>query len=300
MLVRGRTRLLAGAVGALVAAWLAWGGNSASWAAASAATVAGPSVPGQKVDFKRVFIVILENEDEQSALAQPFLSQLANSGALLSQYNGISHPSEPNYLALTSGSDWGIHDDFRHTINATHLGDLLDAKGYSWKSYAEDYPGQCDLRAQVGNYVRKHEPFLSYADVQASPSQCAHVVNANALAVDIKNGTLPSFSLYIPNNRNNGHDTGVKFADRWLADRFGALLTDQRFSKDMLFVVIFDEADHGNHVYAVLHGDTIRPGSDSRVSYNHYSLLRTIEDGFGLGSLGRGDATAAPIEGVFK
>jgi hypothetical protein len=94
---------------------------------------------------------------EQSAAAQPFLSQLANSGALLSQYNGISHPSEPNYLALTSGSDWGIHDDFRHTINATHLGDLLDAKGYSWKSYAEDYPGQCDLRAQVGNYVRKHE-----------------------------------------------------------------------------------------------------------------------------------------------
>jgi len=294
VVARSKNKLIACAIGLLVAALLACGGDDSSGAALAAATITVASVPAQKPYYKKVFIVVLENEDEQSALAQPFLSQLANSGALPSQYNGISHPSEPNYLALTLGSDWGIHDDFRHTINATHLGDLLDAKGYSWRSYAEDYPGHCDLRGQVGNYVRKHEPFLSYADLQASPSQCAHVVNAAALDVDIKDGTVPAFSLYIPNNRNNGHDTGVKFADRWLADKFGALLTDQRFSKDMLFVVVFDEADHGNHVYAILHGDAVRPGSESGVSYNHYSLLRTIEDGLGLGSLGRGDATATP------
>ena len=300
VVARSKNKLLACAVGLLVAALLACGGDDSSGAALAAATITVASVPAQKPYYKKVFIVVLENEDEQSALAQPFLSQLAASGALLSQYNGISHPSEPNYLALTSGSDWGIHDDFRHTINATHLGDLLDAKGYSWRSYAEDYPGHCDLRGQVGNYVRKHEPFLSYADVQSTPSQCAHVVNANQLDTDLASGSLPAFSLYIPNNRNNGHDTGVAYADKWLAGRFGALLKDARFIKDMLFVVIFDEADHGNRVYAALYGDMVQARSVSGVTYNHYSLLRTIEDGLGLGSLGRKDATASPIEGVFK
>lgn len=250
--------------------------------------------------FKKVFVVVLENEDAQSAAKQPFLAGLAKAGALLANYSGVSHPSQPNYLALTSGGTWGVRNDSPRKLDATHVGDLLEATGHSWKSYAEDYPGGCDLRATIGKYARKHEPFLSYLNVQQSAERCAHVVNAAEFDRDLANGALPDFSLYIPNDRNNGHDTGVAFADKWLAGRFGALLTDPRFMKGMLFVVVFDEADHGNRVYAALYGDMIQPGSVSDTAYDHYSLLRTIEDGLGLGSLGRNDAAATPITGVFK
>lgn len=279
-----------------------------SWVALSRDAVAANPIPAASpatsakppAGFKKVFVVILENEDEQSAVTQPFLAQLARSGALLQQYSGISHPSEPNYLALTSGSTWGIHDDARHTIDATNLGDLLEAKGHTWKSYAEDYPGHCDLRAQIGPYVRKHEPFLSYTDVQQSPTLCAHIVNANELDQDLAEDRLPDFSLYVPNDQNNGHDTGVTFADNWLKSRFGNLLSDPHFIEDTLFVVTFDEADHGNRVYTSLYGSMVRPGFVSGATYDHYSLLRTIEGGLGLETLGRGDSTAKPIEDVFK
>ncbi|MBI4923161.1 MAG: hypothetical protein HY834_15570 [Devosia nanyangense] len=266
---------------------------------AAAFAVASP-VTAAPAQFKKVFIVVLENEDAQSAAKQPFLAGLAKTGALLSDYSGVSHPSQPNYLAITAGSTLGVRNNSRHNLDATHIGDLLEAKGRSWKSYAEDYPGGCDLRATIGKYARKHEPFLSYLNIQQSAERCARVVNSAQLDADLASGALPDFSLYIPNNHNNGHDTGVAFADKWLASRFGPLLHDARFMKGMLFVVTFDEADHGNGVFTVLFGDMVQPGSVSDTAYDHYSLLRTIEDGFGLGSLGRNDAAATPIAGVFK
>jgi phospholipase C len=268
--------------------------------AAVFAVASPPSAASGAPHFTKVFVVVLENEDAQSAARQPFLARLAKAGALLADYSGVSHPSQPNYLAITSGSTWGIRNNSAHNLDATHIGDLLEAKGRSWKSYAEDCPGGCDLRATIGKYARKHEPFLSYLNVQQSAERCARVVNSAQFDADLASGALPDFSLYIPNNRNNGHDTGVAFADKWLARRFGPLLDDARFMKGMLFVVTFDEADHGNGVFTVLFGDMVQPGAVSDTAYDHYSLLRTIEDGFGLGSLGRNDAAATPITGVFK
>jgi len=201
------------------------------------------------------------------------------------------------------------------TAAVTHCGpsvvalrnrDLLEAKSLQWKVYAEDFPGHCFLGERQGDYVRKHAPMLSFKNVQSDLARCSRVVEAAQLSQDLQSGTLPDFSLYIPNLKNDGHDTNVAFADKWLASKFGPLLADPRFTKDLLFVVTFDEAEHfflrpsSNHILTVLVGDGVLPGSQSKGAYTHYSILRTVEDGLGTGTLDREDTNAAAITGIWR
>jgi hypothetical protein len=247
---------------------------------------------------QHVVTVVLENTDYEQALAQPFLGQLARSGGLLTNYAAVTHPSQPNYFALTAGRTFGASDD-RVTLETRHIGDLVEARGQSWKVYAEQYRGPCDTGTKSGNYVRRHEPFISFQDVQTSPARCGRIVNAAQLQTDVAQGTLPNYALYVPDLKNDGHDTGVGRADRWLASTFGPLLQDPRFRQNTLLVVTFDEGRQGNHVYTVVSGDAVAPGSSSNAPYDHYSLLRTTETALGLGTLGAGDATASVITGIW-
>lgn len=250
--------------------------------------------------FRKVFIVVLENTAYDAALAQPFLRDLAAGGALLTNFFAEAHPSFPNYVALTAGSTYGVTSLV--TLDVPHVGDLLESAGRTWKAYAEGYPGDCFLGASAGAYVRRHVPFLSFANVQTNPARCARVVDAAVLAEDIEGGTLPDYSLYIPDLNNDGHDTGVAFADQWLARTFGPRLLDPRFTDGMLFVVTFDEspASSLNHIYTALYGPGVVAGSTSAARLDHLSLLRTIEDTLGLGTLGQQDAAATAITGVWR
>ena len=259
----------------------------------------------QPAPFRRVFVVVLENADAEEALQQPYLRKLANRGALLSRSAFVARPSQPNYLAMTSGGIHGVATNDPVTRDVRHLGDLLEEKGRTWKSYTEDYPGGCFLGAEspAGHYVRKHQPFLTYKNVQDDPARCARVVPATELSADVRNRTLADFSLFIPNNENNGHEPkDVAFAARWLERTFEPLLQDRAFLDGLLFVVTFDESEksHTRPIYTVLLGDGVQPGAVTDFPYNHYSLLRTIEDGLGLGTLGREDAKAVPIGGVWR
>ncbi|MDD5434650.1 MAG: alkaline phosphatase family protein [Nitrospira sp.] len=149
---------------------------------------------------EHIFIVVLENTNAEDAYTQPFMRTIANQGAYLGNFHGVTHPSQPNYFALTSGSTWNV-DNKMITIDGSHIGDLLEAKGKSWKVYAENYPGNCFLKEKRGAYARRHVPFLSYKNIQSNPARCARVVNSSELQADVKNNTLPDFSLYIPDNK---------------------------------------------------------------------------------------------------
>ena len=273
---------------------------------AASATVS--AAPGQRPDagpaFTRIMTIVLENASYDDALRQPFLAGLARRGALMTHFFAESHPSQPNYIALISGSTQGVTTDDNVTVDARHIGDLLEAKGLDWKVYAEDYTGNCFLGARAGAYVRKHVPFLSFKNVTQVPARCAKIVGASELAVDVSKGSLPAYALYVPNLKNDGHDTGVAYADRWLSAMLAPLLNNPQFMKGMLLVVTFDEGKHwlfgGNRVATVLIGDSVKPGTVLDADYNHYALLRLVEDTFGLGSLGRGDAHARPIVGAWK
>ena len=251
-----------------------------------------------KPDIQHVVVVILENKNAADALRQPFLSRLAREGALLNEGYGLAHPSQPNYIAMTSGSFAGVKGDGNVTVDRPHLGRTLTKAGVSWKSYAEGYPGGCDLSKQIGRYVRKHEPFLSFADVQRNESgMCDHIVSADQFSADVKNGTLPRFALYIPDLDHDAHDQPLAFADRWLKQTFGPLMTED-FRRSTLLVITFDEDEgHGkrpSHIYTALWGAGVRPGAVSNDVYDHYDLLRTIEAIFSLEAL----PTAKPARAI--
>lgn len=252
---------------------------------------------------QRVLIVVLENADYATALVQPFLAQLAREGALLRNSFAVGRHSLPNYLAMTAGSLHGVASNTPVTLDVPHIGDLLEAHGRTWKVYVEHYPGRCFLGSRSGPYVRRHVPFLHYKNVQANPERCRRIVEAAELAIDIQNGTLPDYSFYVPDLNHDGHNTGVTEADQWLSQTFGPRLKDPRFMHDTLFVVTFDEGRgwwHGNHIYTVFYGDRVIPGAVSDARFDHYSLLRTIEDLFTLGTLGQEDAHASAVTGIWR
>jgi hypothetical protein len=254
-----------------------------------------------KPSVKRIFVVVLENTDYKDALKQPFQAELARKGAVLTNFYALSRPSQPNYISLVAGNAFGVKSNDNVVLNQRHLGDLLEEKGKSWKSYAEDYPGNCFQGLNEGVYWRKHEPFLSFANILENKERCnARVVNASELEKDFIAGKLSDFSLFIPNNLSNGHDTGFVHADTWLQKRFEPLLRDARFMKDMLFVVTYDEGSpKGQHILTLLYGNGIRPGARSDQKLTHFSLLKTFEELLSVGSLHQEDERAASIEGVW-
>lgn len=258
--------------------------------------------PGKGPSFTKVMIVVLENTGYNNALQQPFLSELVKHGASFTNFFALSRPSQPNYIAMVAGDTFGVRSNDNVTLDERHLVDLLEENGKSWKVYAEDFPGNCFLGAKSGAYVRRHVPFLSFKNVQSIPARCARILEARQFDADVRDGGLPDFAMYIPNNLDNGHDTGATHADRWLRKRFGSLLSDRRFMKGMLFVVTFDEgfAGDNNHIYTVFLGDDVMPSTISEARYDHYSVLRTIQNAFGLPSLGRHDAQADVIRGIWK
>ena len=250
--------------------------------------------------FDRAIIVIFENTNYLAAMKQPFFKQLADEGANFSNFLAVAHPSQGNYIALTSGSLNGVSGDGTYNIDVSNVVDLLEAKGLTWKVYAEDYPGKCFTGSQ-GNYVRKHNPFISYADIQKNPARCANIVNADQFAIDSTQGTLADYVFYIPNLKNDGHDTGVTYADKWYSSKFSAYIGDAKFMENTVLISTFDESglSSKNQIYTSIVGPAV-VAKDFPDSLGICSLLKLIEENWSLGNLGKSDASAAAIPNIWR
>jgi len=262
-------------------------------------------VPGKW--FDNIITILLENADYSSVMRDSSFKQITSTGVLLSNYNAITHPSQPNYVAMIYGDESMVSGDDNVNIKGTNLIDLLESKGIEWKTYQENYNGKCDTRAtNNGLYARKHNPFISMTNIQTNPNRCAKIVNANDFATDLQKGTIPQYSFYTPNLDNDGHDTSISTAGKFLAP-FLKKITSSSFytSGRTLIVVTFDEDDElfgRNQVWTVLLGSPgvlKNSGASDNGSYNHYSLLKTVEDNWSLGDLGRNDKNAKAF-GVFQ
>lgn len=264
-----------------------------------ASATAAAATPGK--NFDRVVFVVFENTDYSAAMAQPFFKSLANQGANFSQFEAMAHPSQGNYVALTSGDLNGVDGDGNYDLDVENVVDLLEAKGLTWKVYAENYPGHCFTGRYSGDYARKHNPFISYVNIQKNPARCAQIVEAQAFDQDAKNGTLPNYAFYVPNLKNDGHDTGVAYANGWYARKFGPYVADAHFMNRMILVTTFDESGSlwQNQIYTSIVGSTVKPG-DYPAPYITPSLLRMVEDNWDLGNLGKQDGTAPLITGIWK
>lgn len=275
---------------------------------------------------RRVVLIILENGNPVEAAKQPFLVERAKEGMVLEQYHGVAHPSQPNYIAIASGSLAGTSGNSMVTLDRPNLGTLLPNR---WKVYAEDYPAPSDLAAcnfvtSDGQYVRRHVPFLSFRDVD-----CRGVVRLNAdvtprtpsatlppprdpmavtkaLRDDIRNGTLPDFAMIIPNLTDQGHDpSNMANANDWLTRYIAPLLSDPAFTTDTVFMLTFDEdehrtASHPNRVFMVLWGDHVKQGTNDDV-YDHEDLYLTIAAVLGVTPLPATEEKGArPFGGIWR
>jgi hypothetical protein len=271
--------------------------------------------------FERVLIIVLENQDYSSAMKNEFLAKLAAKGTSFTNFKNLYHPSYPNYIAMIAGTSFGLHSDRQINLpdDAQHrtIADLLD-----WKNYAENYPTgvQPYLEDDEGEYARKHVPFLSFDKIQRESYRNVVSVdtkdphNAFVTAIEMfrkdpKKFPLPRYMFYTPNLDNDGHDPfyypgrGLQKASRWLETFFRTWFPlDQKDMNGTLVIVTFDESE-GNEkngrIYTVFLGDMVKNQTVDK-EYDHYSVLKTIEDNFGLPPLNSGDANAAPITEAWK
>jgi len=251
----------------------------------------------------RVAVIVMENEDYGAILGSgqaPYLDSLARRYAVARRMFAISHPSLPNYLALTGGSTFGIDSDCTScSVTQTGIVDQLSAAGITWKAYMEDMPHRCFTGASAGRYAKKHDPFLYYRDVVENPYRCANVVPFSKLRADLAARALPSFTWITPNLCHDMHDCSVATGNRFLSGIVPSLLAALG-TRGVLFVT-WDEANgdsggccrlaSGGHVATVLAGGAVRRGSRLDTPVDHYSVLQAIEDLFGLPRM-RGAACA--------
>jgi len=143
---------------------------------------------------------------------------------------------------------------------------------------------------------------MSFSSIQEDEERCSHIVAASRFDVDRSRGTLPAYALYSPDLINDGHDTSLAMASKWLEGFLEPLLGDVEFMKKTLIIVTFDESDDNadNRIYTVFLGGMVQAGKEVDHYYDHFSVLRTIEENFGLCPLGGGDGGAKPITEVWK
>jgi phosphatidylinositol-3-phosphatase len=242
-----------------------------------------------------VLVVVFENEDADNVVGSgdaPYLTSLARTGASFTDAHGEAHPSQPNYLALFSGSTHAVVDDrCPLDLSGPNLGSQLLDAGDTFVGYSEGLPGVGFTGCTSGRYARKHNPWVNFSDLPESVNQ-----PYSALPADFAD--LPTVSFVVPDLCNDMHDCGVAAGDSWAADQLPRYVSWAQ-EHDSLLVVTFDEDDgsSANHIATFLVGPMVRPGqSDQRI--DHYGLLRTIEDMYGLPPLGQA-AGAEPLSGVW-
>jgi hypothetical protein len=220
----------------------------------------------------------------------PYWAALAAKGMLLTNFHAITHPSQPNYWCQVAG-DYFSETNNNVDLNVTTVVDLLENKGVPWKGYMEDYPGNCFDGVADGVYRRKHNPFISFDSIRLNQTRCAKIVNARELESDLRDfRDLPLYSYYTPNMQNDGHDTGTEFAGIWATTFFEEYYS--KFPNGTLFVFTWDESNYHvgtNQIWTFLIGSMITPGTSDHTYFDHYSLLKTVESNWDLGSLGRND-----------
>jgi hypothetical protein len=246
--------------------------------------------------FDHIVVVVMENHSNTDVIgnaAAPYINSLADSGANFSQSYAITHPSQPNYLALFSGSTQGVTDNScPHTFSTANLGSELIANGLSFKGYSESMPYDGYTGCSSGDYARKHSPWVNWSNVPASSN-----LTLNAFPSDYSQ--LPTVSFVTPNLNNDMHDGTVAQGDTWLKDHFDSYVQWAK-THNSLLVLTFDEDDNssGNRIPTVFVGASVAAG-DYTEHIDHYDVLRTLEDAYDLPYAGA-SASATAITDVWS
>ncbi|HKT89188.1 MAG TPA: alkaline phosphatase family protein [Candidatus Sulfotelmatobacter sp.] len=263
-------------LGFLCAISLACGGTGSSSTNSTKPPVGQPT-------FSHVVLLVEENHSYSEVIGNsqmPYFNSLVSQYALAGEYFANGHPSIPNYLMLTTGQIETSDDGFSGTISDDNVVRELIKAGKSWKAYAESIPSSGYLGADSGNYVRDHDPFAYFSDVQNDSSQAANIVPFTQFATDLANNALPQYSFIAPNLMDNAHNGTLAEADSWLQSNIAPLIANSSFQNSGLLIITFDEGDQsdiangGGQVATLIVSSQAKKAYVSKTMYQHQSTLR--------------------------
>ena len=243
----------------------------------------------RRAHYEHVVWIVLENQGYSvvGSPEAPFLNHLAAVCALATRDVAVSHPSLPNYLALTAGSTLGVSDDAEPAAHPLSVPSIFSQLGREWRSLVESMPSACD-RVTSGDYAARHNPAVYYVPLR---STCARQDVALARPLDLS----ARFTFIVPNVCNDMHSCPISVGDAWLARTVGEIVASGAYRAHTLALFItFDENDVGasNQVPIFVVAPTVPRGLRVSTPFTHYSLLRTTETLLHLGLLG--GARSAP------
>jgi hypothetical protein len=269
---------------------------------------------------KTVFVIVMENHDWrdiEGSPSAPFINgTLLREGAHAENYvspRGI-HPSEPNYIWLEAGSNLAILDDdeprLNHRTTTAHLTRQLASASIPWTSYQEGIRGdRCPVTAE-GRYAPKHNPMVYFDDITTDPEYCrAHVRPYAELAGDLAdNRDVAAYNFITPDLCNDMHDTAgcasgdsVHNGDAWLSREVPMILASEAYRDGGVLFITWDESESGPGVPIglIALSPNVKPGYANQTPYTHSSLLRTVQDLFGLRPYLRDAENATALDDLF-
>lgn len=264
----------------------------------------GPAQPAAAINgvptFDHIFEIVMENKEYSSIIGSssaPYINSLAQKYGLATHSYGTTHPSMPNYLSLIAGDTFGITTNCTTCyVNATNLVDQIEGTGKSWKAYMESMPSPCYLGDSGSLYRQKHNPFIYFDDIRKNSTRCQKIVPFSQFSTDLQNNTLPNYIWITPNMCNSMHDCSVSTGDAWLKTWVSKILTSPAWQQNGVLFITFDEGSTsagcctyaaGGHIVTLVISPLGKAAFKSSVNYDHYSLLRTIEDAWSLAKLNK-------------
>ncbi|MES9524888.1 alkaline phosphatase family protein [Streptomyces capoamus] len=288
-----RRSRIATLAGASALALLAAAGTLTSHSAPATDSLAAAPVASSVPQYDHVVVAMFENKNYSSikgSSSAPYLNSLASQGTLFTNAFGITHPSQPNYIALFSGSQQGVtNDDCPKSFSTGNLGQQLLNAGRTFKGYSEGLPSAGYTGCSSGNYRRKHAPWVDFPTV----SGATYNVPYSSFPSDYSK--LPTVSFVIPDMCNDMHDCSVGTGDTWIKNKLDGYVQWAK-THNSLLIATFDEDNFTsvNQIYTVFAGAHVKAGYQSGTQINHYNVLRTLEDMYGLAPLG-GAANKSPV-----
>ena len=249
-----------------------------------------------------MFTIVMENHDSGQILGDddaPFINGLAAQGAVAAGYHdSYVHPSEPNYIWMVAGENFGILNDndpgAANTIDShSHLADQIERAGLTWRAYEESMGPPCGLVSH-DQYAAKHDPFVYFTDVNgwngaafAPQARCAeHIVDYSQLDVDIASGQVPDYVFITPNLTHDMHDGTVADGDAWLAAEVPKILATDAYKNGGVLFLLWDEGSNSGDdpPFIAVSPDTLA-GIVSHTSYDTSSFLLTVQRMLGVEAL---------------
>ncbi len=272
--------------------------------------------------IRTVFVILLENHDWSDFAGSadaPFINgTLLPMGSHCEQYYNPPglHPSEPNYLWLEAGTNFGIWDDndpdLNHQNSTNHLVAQLCRAGISWKTYQEDVAGDVVPLTATNGYRPRHNPFVFFDDVTGTNDPYAayglgHIRPYAELAGDLTNHSVARYNFITPNLCHDGHDIcapendSIRQTDDWLAGEVPKILNSAAYSNNGALFLTWDESENNDGPIGMILLSPLARGGGyfNNLYYTHSSFVKTMQEIFGLSPWLGDAANAADLSDLF-